>query len=128
MTREEDRFQRLTYPEPAYKTETLAVLGEYNKNSADPTEKLDEVLHETAFTKHTYEHTTMGFLKDIQDMPNQYNYSLQFYNRFYRPEYTTIILVGDLNRELSVSLTRKYFSEWKHGNYVPNIPAEPQQT
>src|SRR5437764_2804598 len=91
MKLEADRFQRLKYPEPAYKTESLAVLGEYNKNSAEPTEKLDEVLHDTAFTKHTYKHTTMGFLKDIQDMPNQFSYSLQFYDRFYRPEYTTII-------------------------------------
>src|SRR6185295_2477266 len=125
---EADRFQRLKYPEPAYKTESLAVLGEYNKNSADPTEQLDEMLHATAFTKHTYAHTTMGFLKDIQDMPNQYNYSLQFYNRFYRPEYTTIILVGDVTRAQTVALTKKYFGEWKRGNYVPNIPAEPPQT
>jgi zinc protease len=127
MKLEADRFQHLKYREPAYKTESLAVLGEYNKNSADPTEKLDEVLHETAFTKHTYEHTTMGFLKDIQDMPNQYNYSLQFYNRFYRPEYTTIIVVGDLTREQTLALTKKYFGEWKRGSYVPNIPAEPPQ-
>src|SRR5438093_6721242 len=42
MKLEADRFQRLMYPEPAYKTESLAVLGEYNKNSADPTSKLDE--------------------------------------------------------------------------------------
>jgi len=128
MKLEGDRFQRLKYPEPAYKTETLAVLGEYNKNSADPTEKLDEVLHETAFTKHTYEHTTMGFLKDIQDMPNQYTYSLQFYSRFYRPEYVTIVLAGDVTRKQALGLTRKYFGEWKRGNYVPNIPAEPAQT
>ena len=46
---EADRFQRLKYSEPAYKTESLAVLGEYNKNSAAPTQKLDEVLYETAF-------------------------------------------------------------------------------
>src|SRR5438046_9070040 len=89
----------LKYPESSYKTESLAVLGEYNKNSADPTEKLEEVLHETAFTAHTYRHTTMGFLKDIQDMPNQYDYSLQFYNRFYRPEHSTNTLVGDLTRD-----------------------------
>jgi zinc protease len=128
MKLEADRFQRLKYPEPAYKTESLAVLGEYNKNSADPTEKLDEVLHATAFNKHTYAHTTMGFLKDIQDMPNQYNYSLQFYNRFYRPEYTTIVLVGDLNREQTVALAKKYFGDWKRGSYVPYIPVEPPQT
>src|SRR6266487_7050468 len=79
MKLEADRFQRLKYPESSYKTESLAVLGEYNKNSADPTEKLEEVLHATAFTTHTYAHTTMGFLEDIQDMPNQYDYSIEFY-------------------------------------------------
>src|SRR5215469_6886692 len=125
---EADRFQRLKYPETSYKTESLAVLGEYNKNSADPEEKLDEVLHATAFTRHTYAHTAMGFLKDIQDMPNQYNYSLEFYNRFYRPEYATIIVAGDVNRDQTLSLTKKYFGDWKRGNYVPQIPAEPQQT
>ena len=125
---EADRFQRLKYAEPAYKTESLAVLGEYNKNSADPTRKLDEVLYETAFKKHTYAHTTMGFLKDIQDMPNQYAYSLEFYKRFYRPEYTTILIVGDVTRERALELTKKYFGGWKHGSYVPDIPAEPPQT
>jgi zinc protease len=70
----------------------------------------------------------MGFLKDIQDMPNQYNYSLQFYNRFYRPEYTTIVLVGDLNWEQTAALTKKYFGDWKRGSYVPDIPVEPPQT
>ena len=127
MKLEADRFQRLKYPESAYKTESLAVLGEYNKDSADPTSKLDEVLHATAFKKHTYAHTTIGFLEDIKDMPNQYNYSHQFYNRFYRPEYTTIILAGDVTRERALELTRKYFGEWKRGNYLPDIPAEPPQ-
>jgi zinc protease len=30
------------------------VLGEYNKNSASPPVKLNEVLRDTAFDKHTY--------------------------------------------------------------------------
>jgi zinc protease len=125
---EADRFQRLKYSEPAYKTESLAVLGEYNKNSAAPTQKLDEVLYETAFTQHTYAHTTMGYLKDIQDMPNQYAYSLEFYNRFYRPEDTTVLLVGDVTRDRARELTTKYFGAWAHGSYEPKIPAEPPQT
>jgi len=127
MKLEADRFQHLLYPESGYKTESLAVLGEYNKNSADPSEKLDEVLYATAFTKHTYSHTTMGFLKDIQDMPNQYAYSRQFYDRYYRPEYTTVLLVGDVTREQALSLTKKYFGEWKKGSHVSDIPVEPPQ-
>ena len=128
MKVEADRFQRLKYTEPAYKTESLAVLGEYNKNSSEPTQKLDEVLYETAFKTHTYAHTTMGYLKDVQDMPNQYAYSLDFYTRFYRPEYTTVLLVGDVTRERALELTKTYFGGWAHGSYAPSIPAEPAQT
>src|SRR5206468_3705736 len=69
----------------------------------------------------------MGFLKDIQDMPNQYDYSLQFYNRFYRPEHSTITLVGDVTHDHALALTKKYFGEWKSGNYRPDIPLEPAQ-
>jgi zinc protease len=128
MELEGDRFQFLTYPEDAYKTETRAVLGEYNKNSSNPLRQINEKLRETAFTKHTYSHTTMGFIRDIEDMPNQYQYSLDFYKRYYRPEYTTIIIVGDVTRERALSLTKKNFGNWQRGNYVPEIPAEPAQT
>jgi zinc protease len=128
MELEADRFQRLKYSLAGFKTESRAVLGEYNKNSANPVEKLEEVLRDTAFDRHTYKHTTMGFLKDIEDMPNQYDYSLTFYQRYYRPEYTTIILVGDVTRDRTLSLTQKYFGDWKRGQYAPEIPAEPHHS
>ena len=128
MQLEADRFQRLKYGPDVYKTESRAVLGEYNKNSASPFSKLYEVLRATAFKTHTYAHTTMGFIQDIEDMPNQYDYSLEFYQRYYRPEYTTIILVGDITRERALALTKKNFGDWKKGNYVPKIPDEPSQT
>lgn len=128
MELEADRFQRLKYERAPYKTEALAVLGEYNKNSANPTSKIYEVLRETAFKNHTYAHTTMGYIKDIEDFPNQYEYSLEFFNRYYRPEYTTIVIVGDVTREQSLMLTKKHWGEWKRGSYVPQIPAEPEQT
>ncbi|MBC7930919.1 MAG: insulinase family protein, partial [Rubrivivax sp.] len=88
MKAEADRFQRLKYTPEQFKTEAKAVKGEYDKNSANPFSKMHEVMRETAFKKHTYSHTTMGYLKDIDDMPNQYDYSKQFFSRFYRPEYT----------------------------------------
>src|SRR6266436_5755788 len=125
---EADRFQRLKYAPDAFKTETKAVLGEFNKNSADPEEKTYEVLRATAYQRHTYSHTTMGFIEDIEDFPNQYDYSLQFYGRYYRPEYATIVLVGDVKRDDALGMVKKYFGDWKRGSYVPNIPAEPDQT
>jgi zinc protease len=127
LSMEADRFQHLKYAEPEFKTESLAVLGEYNKNSASPFSKLSEVMHDTAFDRHTYKHTTMGFLKDIQDMPNQYEYSLKFFDRYYRPEYTTIIVVGDVKPKAVRAIVDKYWSEWKRGSYSPGIPIEPEQ-
>jgi zinc protease len=124
---EADRFQRLRYNLAAYKTESLAVLGEYNKNSANPFRKIFESLRETAFKQHTYTHTTLGYLADIQDFPNQYDYSLEFYDRYYRPEYTTIVVVGDVKPEAVRLLVEKHFGGWKRGNYKPAIKTEPAQ-
>jgi len=124
---EADRFQHLKYAEPEFKTEALAVLGEYNKNASNPAEKLDEVLSETAFDRSTYKHTTMGFLKDIEDMPNQYAYSLEFFGRYYCPEYVTIIVAGDVKPKPVRALVDKYWGEWRRGSYKPEIPQDPPQ-
>lgn len=128
MEMEADRFMNLQYTPEQFKTEAGAVRGEYDKNSTSPTRKLQEVIRATAFKKHTYSHTTMGFIEDIKDMPNQYDYSWQFYSRYYRPEYTTIVIVGDVTPERAKTLTEKYWSAWKRGNYTPVIAAEPDQT
>jgi zinc protease len=125
---EADRFQNLDYSEAVFRTEALAVNGEYNKNSAAPTSRLSEKLRETAFDRHTYKHTTMGFLADIKAMPDQYAYSRQFFDRFYRPEYTTILVVGDVDPVQVKSLVETHWGPWKRGSYAPAIPVEPPQT
>lgn len=122
---EADRFQNLLYPEEAFRTESRAVLGEYNKNSANPMSKLFEAMRDAAFSTHTYKHTTMGFLRDIEDMPNQYAYSRTFFDRWYRPEYTTVIVAGDVDPEKVLPLVEKYWGSWKRGGYSVAIPAEP---
>lgn len=125
---EGDRFQNLKYSLQDFKTEAGAVKGEYTKNSASPYVQINEKISETAFKNHTYGHTTMGYFKDVVDMPNQYDYSLEFFNRFYRPEYATIIVVGDVTPAKVNALAEKYFGNWKRGNYVSTISPEPPQT
>ena len=122
---EADRFQNLSYAEPEFRTEARAVLGEYNKNSAEPFRKLIEVQREHAYTTHTYKHTTMGFIRDIEDMPNQFQYAKTFFDRWYRPENTTIIVAGDVVPEEVLPLVEKYWGPWKRGTYQAAIPAEP---
>ena len=125
---EADRFMNLNYSVHDFKTEAGAVKGEYTKNYANPYARLNETMVNTAFDKHTYKHTTMGFFDDVVDMPNQYDYSRTFFKRYYRPEYCTIVVVGDVTPEKVNALAKKYFGNWKHGDYKVEVPAEPQQT
>ena len=124
---ESDRFMNLHYSEHEFKVEAGAVKGEYTKNFASPYQRLYETLLDTAFDVHTYKHTTMGFFEDIVEMPNKYDYSITFFDRYYRPEYCTIVVVGDVNAEEVNALAEKYFGKWKQGNYTTEIPVEPQQ-
>ena len=122
---EADRFQNLDYSEEDFKTEARAVLGEYNKDSADPFRKILEVQRDHAFTTHTYKHTTMGFLRDIEDMPNQFAYSKVFFDRWYRPEHTTLIVAGDVTADEVMPLVERHWGSWRRGSWRAEIPAEP---
>jgi zinc protease len=122
---EADRFQNLDYPEEAFRTEARAVLGEYNKNFANPIQKLFEVQRDAAYTTHTYKHTTMGFIADIEAMPDQMAYAQEFFRRWYRPEYTTVIVAGDVEPKQVLPLVEKYWGGWERGDYTAEVPAEP---
>ncbi|HEX2252336.1 MAG TPA: pitrilysin family protein [Thermoanaerobaculia bacterium] len=127
MDIESDRFQNLEYSEDVFRTEALAILGEYNKNVSSPFLPMYERLRELAFQKHTYQHTTMGFLEDIQAMPGYYDYSLSFFDRFYRPENTVLLVVGDVEPRRVHALARKYYGSWEKGYKPVTIEAEPEQ-
>jgi zinc protease len=128
MDMESDRFQNLKYSEDGFRTEALAVLGEYNKSVSNPIQPMFEKVRDLAFTKHTYKHTTIGFLDDIKAMPGYYDYSLSFFNRFYRPENATLVIVGDVKPEQVVEMAKKYYGGWKRGYQAPKVEAEPPQT
>ncbi|MCL5991879.1 MAG: insulinase family protein [Bacteroidetes bacterium] len=127
MNLESDRFQNLFYEEREFQTESGAVYGEYRKSKTSPYFLLEEKLCETAFDKHTYKHTTMGFEKDIAAMPTMYAYSRSFFERYYRPENVVLMIVGDFDPGKTFDLVKKYYSNWKKGYVTPQIQPEPEQ-
>jgi zinc protease len=127
MTIESDRFMHLKYPVDDFRKEAGAVLGEYNKNAANPLRRMQEALRDAAYQKHTYKHTTIGFLKDIEDMPNQYQYSLAFFDRFYRPENCVVLVTGDVRPDEVFRAAKKHYGAWKRGSYAAQVPVEPAQ-
>jgi zinc protease len=125
---ESDRFMNLEYSESDFRQEAKAVLGEYNKNYSNPENKLYEKVRDTAYARHTYKHTTMGFLEDIRVMPDQYAYSKEFFRRFYTPSNCVVLVVGDFDLERTFQLISKYYGPWSVAPFEPAIPSEPDQT
>ncbi len=122
---EADRFKNLKYTEEQFRTEALAVKGEYLKNFSNPVQKLFERVRDMMYEQHTYKHTTMGFIEDIEIMPDQMDYAQLFFDRWYRPEKSVVILVGDLDAEQTFALVEKYWGDWERGDYEAEIPVEP---
>jgi zinc protease len=128
MELESDRFQRLSYAETAFQTEAGAVYGEYRKSRMEPDFALYEQLVGTAFERHPYGHTTMGYERDIAIMPTLYEYSRAFFERYYRPENTVLFIAGDVTPASVLALAAKHYGGWQRGYVTPQIPVEPEQT
>ena len=129
LAAEADRFAHLAFDEKSLRDEAGAVLGEYNKDAAQPEFQLEEKLMATAFTKHPYSHTTMGYKEDVLQFTERYKDVWPFFQRYYRPENVFITLVGDIDFKAMTDLVQKQFGSWKSNPADSvTIPAEDEQT
>jgi zinc protease len=122
-----DHFKNLSYSDAQFKTEALTVKGEYLKNNASPTRKLLAAVRNKAFDTHTYKHTTMGFFEDVEAMPEQIAYGEKFFQQFYKPEYVSLVIVGDVEPQATMTMVEKHWGTWKKGEFVNKITQEPKQ-
>ena len=125
---EADRFQNLAYPRIVFQTEAGAVYGEYRKSIASPFMLLHERMQDLAYDTHTYQHTTIGFERDIKIMATQFDHSREFFQRFYRPENTVLVIAGDFAPQPTLALIERHYGGWARGYVAPAITPEPPQT
>ncbi len=128
MDLESDRFIRLAYSEPEFKTEAGAVYGEYRKNRTNPFFTLYEAIRREAFRRHTYGHTAMGFVEDIKAMPTLFDYSKSFFSRYYRPDNAVLLIVGAIEVAPTLEKVRRHYGAWQRGYVPPEVAPEPPQT
>ncbi len=124
---EADRFKNLEFTEDQFKTEAGAILGEYAKSASAPETQLFERMQETAYDKHTYRHTVIGYLADIKAMPDGFAYARDFFKRYYTPDNATIVIVGDFDRARTLALLEQHYAGWAGKLKAVPIPAEPPQ-
>lgn len=122
---EADRFLNLRYNQEQFRKEAGAILGEFSIGRADPGTVLEETRAALAFRRHPYGHTVVGTEADVRAMPDGYDYSLQFYDRYYKPEYAVLLIAGDFDTSRVEQQVRAEYAGWKRGGYLPPIPEEP---
>lgn len=124
LAMEADRFINLTYSKEDFQTEAGAILGEYNTGRTNPGLTMAEALRAKAFQRHTYGHTVMGFYTDILAMPNQYQHSLEFFRRYYRPDNAILTIAGGIDTIATLALVKKYYGPWQPGYNPKPVPQE----
>jgi zinc protease len=125
---EADRFQHLALTPDVVRRESGAVYGEFRKGQASPGSRLYDTMQATVFTTHTYGHSTIGHEADIVAMPDAHAYAEAFFDRFYRPENATILVVGDVDPEALFAKVEALYGGWKPAALPrPELPAEPAQ-
>src|SRR5262249_26448475 len=93
-----------------------------------PYGRLNEMIYEQAFTKHPYQHPTIGSMKDLEAA--SIGDVRDFYETYYVPANATMVLVGDFDSAQARQLVEQYVGRVpKADRPVPrDIPQEPPQT
>ncbi len=71
--------------------------------------KLSEALYSTAFTRHSYRWPVIGWMSDIDSI--SLDDCKAFYRSHYAPNNATIILLGDIDFQETISVVEKYFGK-----------------
>ena len=125
---EADRFQHLCLRRaPRSKPKRARCWANTTRTAPTPFQKLLETLRATAFKSHTYSTPPWAFSRTLRPCPDEYDYSRQFFDRYYRPEYTTIIVAGDVDPKRVRALVDERWGTWKRGSYQAADPGEPPQ-
>lgn len=121
---EAERFMELDFTEKIFRTEAGAVLGEYRNSSANPGRRMGEVRLGLMYGDHGYGHTAIGTLEDVEDMPNEYEAALRFYDDYYRPNNCVLLVSGDVQPAGVFDLATELYGSWEPGD-APEMPPVP---
>jgi zinc protease len=103
---------------PLFKEEELAkerpvVLGEYDRNEANPYFHLDRAVEEKVWWKYFSYKNPLGERNIITTATTEKMHTIQ--HRFYIPNNSALILAGDITANDGFALAQKYFGSWKKG-------------
>src|SRR5215216_2953557 len=124
---EADRMRNSFIADEDRRSEMTVVRNELERGQNEPMLVLDEAVYAAAFREHPYHHPTIGWRADVEGVPTAR--LKEFYDTFYHPNNTTVILVGDFDRAHALELINRYFGAYDvPAHPIPEVyTAEPEQ-
>jgi len=128
LAAEAERFRNGPWTAADFGREARAIQAEYRRAVTNPVFRLFESQRETAFTTHPYRHARFGVRRDVDDLPSEAAAARTFFERWYRPEHTTLVVAGDVDSPAAMTLIEKYWGSWPKGSSAAEVPPEPEST
>ncbi|HKP85214.1 MAG TPA: pitrilysin family protein [Blastocatellia bacterium] len=123
---EADRMRNTTFAEEEFVSEKQVVQEELRIGLDGPWEALENEVWATAFRQHPYHWPTVGWLDDLESATGADMKA--YYDKWYHPRNTTLVLVGDFNTDEALGRVRQLFGPIPAGPEVkPLRITEPQQ-
>lgn len=113
---EADRMRNLLLAPDEVASEKTVILNEFDRGENEPIRKLIHSVWAAAYVAHPYQHPTIGWRKDIEDVTPEGLRS--FYDRYYWPNNATVSVIGGFDSHLVMSQIRESF-EGIPSNVIP---------
>jgi zinc protease len=115
---EADRMQNLILPREEFEKEHQVVLEERRLRVDDqPHAKMDEHFSAMAYSNGPYKNPVIGWPSDVAGLT--VDDLKDWYGRWYAPNNATLVIVGDVDPQEILALTKKYFASLKPGKAPP---------
>jgi zinc protease len=116
---ESDRMRNATFSQADLNEEIARVKTELDENAKDPSNNLAREVKSAAFIQHPYRNPTQGWKQDLDSLTAKD--AKEFYERYFRPNNATLVLVGDFKTQPTLTAMGKLFGTIPKGAAIPPV-------
>jgi zinc protease len=104
---EADRMRSAMIRDEDLESERSVILNELERCESEPADLIMRQSFAHAFIEHPYHHPTIGWRGDVESITSEQ--LRRFYDTFYHPDNTTLIIAGDVVEEPVLDMVDSYF-------------------
>lgn len=114
-----DLLQKPSFPQEGFETEQQQALAGAKRRMKNARSMADDAFREIMYPKHPYSKQSSGNEETLANI--SVNDCKDFWAKYYRPETTTIVVVGDITLKEAEKLIKSKFGKWKATTKSPDL-------